>query len=152
MGIEQGLNLTTQIFQNTNVIMDSSFLLSGIILLLSLILITRNLHNWKFLALPLTIILSIAGLKTHIFIWCISFIAFGFGIVTKETFNKMIEAVTPRYKEKKRMGKVKDLLGVTRLAEAIRAEKSRKKYFDQAIGENTENQKTEPPKAKIWRK
>lgn len=89
MGIEQGVAIITESFNNTNVF-GTSLVIPLLVMIITLVLITRNIKEWKALALPLAVAYAIAGLKISFLIYLVAIFLFVIEVISIESIDEII--------------------------------------------------------------
>lgn len=93
MAIQEGYDFLTEMFQNT-LVFNLEWLVATIVIIITLVLISRITSNWKILAYPVTIMWDIAGLKPNMLIYIITAILFVINALSLETIGSVLGKFT----------------------------------------------------------
>jgi len=98
MVITEGFGLFKDVFVNTNVL-NISWLLSIVFVILTMVLITRDVSKWKTLAFPVTVMWHIAGITPNYLLYMITGIVFAVDVLSLSSGGGFIQAIITRTKE-----------------------------------------------------
>lgn len=95
MGIEYGFELLNNTFTNTSIV-NINWIVSIIFVIFTLLIITRDVNKWKTLALPVTILWHIIGIKPSFILYAITGIIFIVNILSIELIGNILEVINKK--------------------------------------------------------
>jgi hypothetical protein len=101
MGIEQGTGLLNDIFTNTTVF-NVEWLFSIIFVVMTLAIITRDVEKWRILALPVTIMWHIVGIKPSMILYIFVGILFVLEAFSMQVAGNVVGTVQEMFTGKER--------------------------------------------------
>lgn len=91
--IDFGIQTAGNIFSGTS-FFGADWLLALIIIGLSMLLVTRDLNDWKTLALPMSLMWMLAGLHVNLLIIITTSIFFAIDVLSTKTLGTVLSSVT----------------------------------------------------------
>lgn len=110
IGLGNATSMVTEAFVDTTVF-SIEWLIALAVLVISMLLITRNPKYWTFLAFPLTIGWHIVGLTPSLLQYIFTAIIFGFELFTQGTIGYTLSLMSRKALKKGRMSDEERVIG-----------------------------------------